>query len=153
MLGATLVYGSLQVMLFAMYAVAYPTAAQVSKDPPRYLFAGTADATSLGRRLPICIYEIFSVMVTGLFSSAVITGFLTTTKSTPSISLLNKPPAFSADDINDLMHGRVRLAVMAYISGAGEGSFTFIMKAVVASDGYLSVHLRKLEKAGYLNAT
>ena len=34
MLGATLVYGSLQVMLFAMYAVAYPTAAQVSKDLP-----------------------------------------------------------------------------------------------------------------------
>jgi len=42
---------------------------------------------------------------------------------------------------------------MAYISGAGEADFTSIKKAVDTSDGNLSVHLRKLEEAGYLNVT
>ena len=42
---------------------------------------------------------------------------------------------------------------MAYISGAGEANFTSIKKAVDTSDGNMSVHLRKLEEAGYLNVT
>ncbi len=42
---------------------------------------------------------------------------------------------------------------MAYIAGAGEADFTSIKKAVDTSDGNLSVHLRKLEEAGYLNVT
>ena len=42
---------------------------------------------------------------------------------------------------------------MAYISGAGEADFTSIKKAVDTSDGNMSVHLRKLEDAGYLNVT
>lgn len=42
---------------------------------------------------------------------------------------------------------------MAYISGAGEAEFTSIKKAVDTSDGNMSVHLRKLEEAGYLNVT
>ena len=42
---------------------------------------------------------------------------------------------------------------MAYISGAGEADFTSIKKAVDTSDSNMSVHLRKLEEAGYLNVT
>ena len=64
---------------------------------------------------------------------------------------MTKPSHLSADDINDLIHGKVRLAAMAYISGAGEADFTSIKKAVDTSDGNLSVHLRKLEEAGYLS--
>ncbi|MDG2461581.1 MAG: transcriptional regulator [Luminiphilus sp.] len=66
---------------------------------------------------------------------------------------MNTPSHLSADDIDDLIHGRVRLAAMAYISGAGEADFTSIKKAVDTSDGNMSVHLRKLEEAGYLNVT
>ena len=66
---------------------------------------------------------------------------------------MTKPSHLSADDINDLIHGKVRLAAMAYISGAGEADFTSIKKAVDTSDGNLSVHLRKLEEAGYLSVT
>ncbi|MDG1064937.1 MAG: transcriptional regulator, partial [Luminiphilus sp.] len=62
-------------------------------------------------------------------------------------------PNLSADDINDLIHGRVRLAAMAYIAGAGDADFTAIKKAVNTSDGNMSVHLRKLEDAGYLAVT
>lgn len=66
---------------------------------------------------------------------------------------MNTPSYISADAIDDLIHGRVRLAAMAYISGAGEADFTSIKKAVDTSDGNMSVHLRKLEEAGYLNVT
>ena len=66
---------------------------------------------------------------------------------------MNDSPNLSADDINDLIHGRVRLAAMAYIAGAGDADFTAIKKAVNTSDGNMSVHLRKLEDAGYLAVT
>ena len=42
---------------------------------------------------------------------------------------------------------------MAYIAGAGDADFTAIKKAVNTSDGNMSVHLRKLEDAGYLTVT
>ncbi len=42
---------------------------------------------------------------------------------------------------------------MAYIAGAGDADFTAIKKAVNTSDGNMSVHLRKLEDAGYLAVT
>ena len=55
--------------------------------------------------------------------------------------------------IDEVIHGKVRLAAMAFISGAGEADFTAIKTAIKASDGNLSVHLRKLEDAGYLVVT
>ena len=66
---------------------------------------------------------------------------------------MSDTPNLSADAINDLIHGRVRLAAMAYIAGAGSADFTAIKKAVNTSDGNMSVHLRKLEDAGYLAVT
>ena len=66
---------------------------------------------------------------------------------------MSDPANLAADDINDLIHGRVRLAAMAYIAGAGDADFTAIKKAVNTSDGNMSVHLRKLENAGYLAVT
>ena len=66
---------------------------------------------------------------------------------------MNDTFSLAAEDINDLIHGRVRLAAMAYIAGAGDADFTAIKKAVNTSDGNMSVHLRKLEDAGYLAVT
>ena len=66
---------------------------------------------------------------------------------------MSDTPNLSADAINDLIHGRVRLAAMAYIAGAGDADFTAIKKAVNTSDGNMSVHLRRLEDAGYLAVT
>ena len=66
---------------------------------------------------------------------------------------MSDPANLAADGINDLIHGRVRLAAMAYIAGAGDADFTAIKKAVNTSDGNMSVHLRKLENAGYLAVT
>ena len=42
---------------------------------------------------------------------------------------MGKSPNLSASDINELIHGKVRLAAIAYISGAGEADFTSIKKS------------------------
>ena len=52
--------------------------------------------------------------------------------------------------IDDVIHGRVRLAVMAYLSGAESADFATLRAKTGVTDGNLSVHLRKLEDAGYV---
>lgn len=62
-----------------------------------------------------------------------------------------RPSAFDYREIDDVIHGRVRLAVMAFLSGAGVADFNELKAKVGGTDGNLSVHLRKLEEAGYLD--
>lgn len=57
---------------------------------------------------------------------------------------------FSINDIDDVIHGRIRLGIMAYLVGAGRAPFRGIAQALETTDGNLSVHLRKLEEAGYI---
>ena len=57
---------------------------------------------------------------------------------------------FDIDDIDEVIHGRVRLGVMAYLSSAGSADFNEIKRRLQTTDGNLSVHLRKLEDAGYV---
>ncbi|MBY0422529.1 MAG: transcriptional regulator [Parvularculaceae bacterium] len=59
-------------------------------------------------------------------------------------------PAFDYAAIDDVIHGRVRLAIMAYLSGASAADFNELKAKVGGTDGNLSVHLRKLEEAGYI---
>jgi len=58
---------------------------------------------------------------------------------------------FDYQQIDDLIHSRIRLAVMAALHTMGSASFSMIKKSVGATDGNLSVHIRKLEDAGYLH--
>jgi DNA-binding MarR family transcriptional regulator len=58
---------------------------------------------------------------------------------------------FDLDAIDEVIHGRVRLGVMAYLSGAQAADFNELKARLQASDGNLSVHLRKLEEAGYVD--
>lgn len=60
-------------------------------------------------------------------------------------------PAFDYKEIDDIIHGRARLAVMAYLSGAGTADFGALKEHAGVTDGNLSVHLRKLEDAGYVD--
>lgn len=57
---------------------------------------------------------------------------------------------FDIDRIDEVIHGRLRLGVMAFLSTAGTAEFGELKKRLGASDGNLSVHLRKLEEAGYV---
>lgn len=58
---------------------------------------------------------------------------------------------FDYQQIDDAIHGRVRLAVMAYLSGAGEADFVELRDKVGGTDGNLLIHLRKLDEAGYIS--
>ena len=57
---------------------------------------------------------------------------------------------FNIDAIDDVIHGRLRLGVMAYLSTAGSADFPLLKAKLQATDGNLSVQLRKLEEAGYV---
>jgi DNA-binding MarR family transcriptional regulator len=58
--------------------------------------------------------------------------------------------AFDIDQIDDTIHGRMRLGIMAYLANAGVADFTELRDALKTTQGNLSVHLRKLEEAGYV---
>lgn len=57
---------------------------------------------------------------------------------------------FDIEKIDEVIHGRVRLGVMAYLSGAATADFNSLKAKLQATDGNLSAHLRKLEDAGYV---
>ena len=60
-------------------------------------------------------------------------------------------PDFDIAGVDEVIHGRVRLGVMAYLSGlGGSAEFNELKKKLQATDGNLSVHLGKLEQAGYV---
>ena len=61
--------------------------------------------------------------------------------------------AFDINAIDEVIHGRVRLVIMAYLVGAGSADFATLKVKLDTTDGNLSVHLRKLEEAGYLSVT
>ena len=57
---------------------------------------------------------------------------------------------FDAGNVDETIHGRLRLGVMAYLSSASPVPFTELAQVLEATNGNLSVHLRKLEEAGYV---
>jgi DNA-binding MarR family transcriptional regulator len=54
-------------------------------------------------------------------------------------------------DINPLIHAPTRLKIIAYLSIVESADFTFLMHQTGLTRGNLSVNLRKLEEAGYVN--
>lgn len=58
--------------------------------------------------------------------------------------------AFDIARIDDVIHGRMRLGIVAYLASAEAADFNELKAALDATQGNLSVHLRKLEEAGYV---
>ena len=52
--------------------------------------------------------------------------------------------------IDEILHSRVRLAIIAFLAGAKSADFAAVRDATKTTDGNASVHLRKLEDAGYV---
>jgi DNA-binding transcriptional ArsR family regulator len=50
-----------------------------------------------------------------------------------------------------LIHEPSRLAILTILSGVKEADFTFLLRISGFTRGNLSVHLSKLEEAGYVN--
>ena len=54
------------------------------------------------------------------------------------------------DQPDHLIHAPVRLAILSALISVKEADFNFLKEAIDTSDGNLSVHLSKLEDAGYI---
>ena len=61
-----------------------------------------------------------------------------------------EPNPFDHNAIDDVIHGRIRLGIVAYLSAVESALFSELRDKVGATDGNLSTHLRKLEEAGYV---
>jgi len=59
---------------------------------------------------------------------------------------------FDHNAIDEVLQSRVRIAIVAFLASAGEVDFSVIRDAIRTTDGNASVHLRKLEEAGYVTA-
>ncbi len=57
---------------------------------------------------------------------------------------------FDIGQIDDVIHARMRLGIMAYLADAEIAEFNALKTLLRATQGNLSVHLRKLEDAGYI---
>lgn len=53
-------------------------------------------------------------------------------------------------ELNPVVHGRLRLALLALLSGVEEAEFTWLRAKTEATDGNLGAQLLKLEEAGYV---
>jgi len=64
---------------------------------------------------------------------------------------MSEDSPFDHNAIDDIIHGRIRLGVVAYLSAVESALFSELRDKVGATDGNLSAHLRKLEDAGYVS--
>ncbi|HEX8240900.1 MAG TPA: transcriptional regulator [Allosphingosinicella sp.] len=58
---------------------------------------------------------------------------------------------FDHSGLDDVIHGRIRLGVVAYLASVESALFTELRDKVGATDGNLSAHVGKLEEAGYVS--
>lgn len=58
--------------------------------------------------------------------------------------------ASSVSRLNALIHERARLGIMSVLAARPASTFTELRALLDLTDGNLSVHLRLLEKAGYI---
>ena len=52
--------------------------------------------------------------------------------------------------LDEMIHPRFRLGIMAQLANEGSSDFMTLKRVLGTTQGNLSVHLRKLEEAGYL---
>lgn len=58
---------------------------------------------------------------------------------------------FDVSRIDEVIHGRLRLGIMSCLASVEEADFVTLRAKLKTTDGNLSVHLRKLEEAGYVS--
>lgn len=58
--------------------------------------------------------------------------------------------SFDYRALDDIIHSRIRLAVMAILASIDDAEFTYLRDKVGATDGNLSTHLSRLSAAGYV---
>lgn len=59
-------------------------------------------------------------------------------------------PKTAIGPLDNLIHPQARLVIMAYLNGIEGASFTTLRDALDVTDGNLSVHIRRLQEADYI---
>ncbi|MBZ5582039.1 MAG: transcriptional regulator [Acidobacteriia bacterium] len=72
-------------------------------------------------------------------------------KGEPELS--GMPAVGTAQQLDRLVHERLRLGILGALSVSESLTFTELKKLLDTTDGNLSVHARKLEEAGYVACT
>ena len=54
------------------------------------------------------------------------------------------------EQIDETIHGRIRLGILAYLSTAGSADFLTVQTVTRTTKGNLSSHIARLETAGYV---
>jgi len=58
----------------------------------------------------------------------------------------------SVDSLDEVIHQKVRLGIMSALIATGETDFRFLRDTLGVTDGNLSIHLTRLEDAGYVES-
>ena len=56
-------------------------------------------------------------------------------------------------ELNPVIHGKLRLALLSLLAGVDEAEFTWLRGRTGSTDGNLGAQLTKLEEAGYVAVT
>ncbi len=56
----------------------------------------------------------------------------------------------SYKELNPILHSQLRLTIISYLVANGDADFKTLLQQTGATPGNLSVQLRKLEQAGYI---
>jgi DNA-binding MarR family transcriptional regulator len=57
---------------------------------------------------------------------------------------------FNPAEVNKLIHAPIRLGIMTILNSVEEVNFNYLKNKLKITDGNLSSHMERLEKAGYL---
>ena len=57
---------------------------------------------------------------------------------------------FAVEGLEELIHVRARLAILAFLTTSGSAEFVTLRDQIKISDGNLSLHLKKLEENKYI---
>ena len=71
----------------------------------------------------------------------------------PADSAVRPPASARAEDLDRLIHERLRLGIVSALAVNTSLSFSDLKKLMRTTDGNLSVHARKLEEAEYIACT
>ena len=58
----------------------------------------------------------------------------------------------SLETLDEVIHQKVRLGIMSALMARGDADFRFLKETLSVTDGNLSIHLSKLEEAGYVRS-
>jgi|SRR5882724_337262 len=54
-------------------------------------------------------------------------------------------------ELDQIVHGQLRLAVLSILSAVAKAEFTYLRNRTGSTDGNIAAHLLKLEQAGYIS--